>query len=104
MRKRIFIIAAASMLMFGSSCTENDNTKNFGGTEEITLNENESLIGITWKETNMWLLTVDTTTGIKYFRERSSWGIWEGAIVINPAPVKTTPKSPGNIINPPEPK
>ena len=78
-------LAIASVLVctvFISSCTKNKRARTFGGKEEITLKANEKLINITWKESNMWVLTEDTVTHIKYFRENSSFGIWEGEIVI----------------------
>ena len=65
-----------------SGCTDNQRARKYGGKEEISLKPNEKLINITWKESNMWVLTEDTTTHIKYFRESSSWGIWNGEIVI----------------------
>ena len=68
--------------VFISSCTKNKRTRTFGGKEEITLKANEKLINITWKESNMWLLTEDTLTNIKYFRENSAWGVWEGEIIV----------------------
>ena len=77
--------AFASVLLFAvfiSSCTKNKRARTFGGEEEITLKANEKLINITWKESNMWLLTEDTLTNIKYFRENSAWGVWEGEIIV----------------------
>ena len=78
--KAFFILLV--MCCFLSSCTENQRAKNFGGKEEIQLKPNEKLINITWKQSNMWVLTEDTLTHIKYFRENSDWGVWEGEIVI----------------------
>ena len=78
-------LAFASVLLcavFISSCTKNKRARTFGGKEEITLKANEKLLNITWKETNMWVLTEDTLTHIKYFRENSSWGVWEGEIIV----------------------
>ena len=77
--------AFASVLLcavFISSCTKNKRARTFGGKEEITLKANEKLINITWKESNMWVLTEDTITHIKYFRENSSWGVWQGEIIV----------------------
>jgi hypothetical protein len=71
--------------LFLISCTENDRARKFGGTEEITLKENEVLVNITWKETNMWILTQDTITGIHYFREKSKWDLMNGKVVIKNA-------------------
>lgn len=73
------------------SCTENSRAKNWGGTETIQLRENEVITNMTWKETNLWVQTMDTSTGITYFREKSSWGWLEGEILVKPAnkPKKT---------------
>lgn len=40
------------------------------------------LVNVTWKESNMWIITKDTITGIHYMRENSSYGIWEGEVII----------------------
>lgn len=76
-----------ALVLFGTvltSCTQNERAKEWGGTSEIQLKPNEKLINITWKDTDMWVLTKDTTTNISYFRESSSWGIWNGEIIIKP--------------------
>lgn len=65
-----------------TSCTKNERVKYFGGKDELKLKDNEILINITWKDSDMWVLTIDTTTNIKYFRESSSWGVFEGEIII----------------------
>lgn len=82
MKKSIIILAA---LFFTASCTENSRAKNWGGTEKMELKPNEVLINMTWKADDMWVQTLDTTTGLQYFREHSSYGVWEGEIIIYPA-------------------
>ena len=64
------------------SCTENSRVRNFGGKMEVQIPQNEKLINITWKETQMWVLTEDTITKQFHFREHSAFGIWEGEIII----------------------
>jgi hypothetical protein len=76
------ILAFVLILTLFTSCTKNERVKYFGGKDEIKLKDNEILINITWKESDMWVLTLDTTTNIKYFRESSSWGVFEGEIII----------------------
>lgn len=80
----LFILIFISCLIWSIniSCTKNQRVRTFGGKEEITIKPNEKLINITWKEKDMWVLTEDTITHIKYFRESSSFGIWNGEIVI----------------------
>jgi hypothetical protein len=60
-KKAFFILV---MCCFLSSCTGNQRARKFGGKEEIQLKPNE------------------TVTHLKYFRENSNWGIWEGEIVV----------------------
>ena len=79
MKKILTLIA--TLLIF-SSCTENERSRRFGGTQEIKLEENEKFINITWKENSLWVITQDTITGIVYAREKSSYGIMEGKIII----------------------
>lgn len=62
------------------SCTQNQRARSFGGDEEVKLNPNEILINSTWKKDDLWILTQDTITKRKYFRESSSFGILEGSI------------------------
>ena len=57
----------------------------FGGTENVVLNKNEIVIGVTWKDGNsLWVCTTDTTTGTTYFREHSAMGVMEGQVIFNP--------------------
>jgi hypothetical protein len=79
MKKYILIIL---ILTFFQSCTSNQRAKSFGGKQKIELKPNEKLLTITWKEDDMWMLTIDTISSIKYFRESSSFGIWNGEISI----------------------
>lgn len=81
--KKLFLLLTISIALL-SSCTKNQRARNFGGTEEIKMKPNEKLINVTWKETNMWVLSKDTVTNISYFRESSSFGVWEGEIIIKP--------------------
>lgn len=68
------------------SCTDNEVAKNYGGTEEVTLAPNTQLVNVTWKETNMWMLTKPADSNFipktYHFKEKSSYGVWEGTIVI----------------------
>jgi len=64
------------------SCTENARARRFGGTERVSLKPNEVLLNVTWKGDEMWICTKDTLTGKSYFREKSSWGVLEGTVVI----------------------
>lgn len=78
MRKLILFIS----MLFLASCTGNIRARNFGGTENVELKPNEKFINITWKQDNLWVITQDTLTGTFYAREKSSYGIWEGEVII----------------------
>ncbi len=78
--KKIFVIAIAAMSL--ASCTDNERARRFGGTEEVELKPNEVVLNVTWKENEMWICTKDTTTNIVYFREKSSWGVMEGTVIL----------------------
>lgn len=80
MKTLLIILTLIACVCIG--CTENERARSWGGTEKIELNQHEILLNITWKGTDMWLLTIDTTTHIKHFRERSTLGIMEGEIII----------------------
>lgn len=76
------LIAAMMMLVLATSCTEQSLTRNFGGTQEVELKPGEDFINITWKKDALWILTEDTTANTYHFRESSSWGVWEGEVII----------------------
>jgi hypothetical protein len=76
--KKILIISAFILLL--TSCTDNSMARKFGGSETVELPKDRILINCTWKESDLWLLTKDTTTGKMYFNEKSNWGLLEGQI------------------------
>lgn len=76
--KKIIIVLAVVL----TACTEQSRTRNFGGTEEVQLKPGEDFINITWKEDALWILTEDTAANTYHFRESSSWGVWEGEVII----------------------
>ena len=78
--KKLALVLGVALTMV--SCTENVRARHFGGTEEIAMKPNEILLNVTWKDSQMWILTKDTVTGVSYFREKSSWGVLEGTIII----------------------
>ena len=78
--KKLFVIAIAALSL--ASCTDNARARHFGGTEEIELKPNEVVLNVTWKENEMWICTKDTVSGVVYFREKSSWGVMEGTVIL----------------------
>jgi hypothetical protein len=79
MKKLLVVLVGALVL---ASCTENERARRFGGTEEVSLKPNEVVLNVTWKESEMWICTKDTVSGVVYFREKSSWGVMEGTIIL----------------------
>ena len=84
--KNLFIIAIVAITLV--SCTENERARTFGGTEEITLEKGERLVNATWKGkdgSDLWILTKKDTTAptTYYFKEKSSYGMMEGQVIIN---------------------
>jgi hypothetical protein len=78
MKKVLIVLAIVVMI----SCTENSRARSWGGSETVTLKKNEVLVNLAWKNSDLWVLSKDTLTNVKYLREKSSWGMVEGEIVI----------------------
>lgn len=74
------ILVSSIIIMGIFSCTDNTMVRRYGGNEEVALKKNEKLLNVSWKEEDLWVLTIDTTTQIKYFREKSRLGVFEGEI------------------------
>ena len=64
------------------SCTDNQRARSFGGTETVKLEPNEKFINITWKQDNLWIIVQDTVTGTIYAKEKSSFGVMQGKVII----------------------
>lgn len=82
MKKLLITLFIAATFL--ASCTDNQRARKWGGEEEITLEPHQELLTVTWKESDMWVVTRDTLTGICYAQEKSNWGLLEGTIIINP--------------------
>lgn len=76
------IILVAITLLALVSCTDNERARNYGGTEIVNLQPQEKFINITWKQDNLWIVVQDTITGDFYAREKSSFGVLEGKVII----------------------
>lgn len=77
------VIALFMIIIIGFvSCTDNQRARSFGGTEVIKLLPNEEFVNITWKQDNLWVIVRDTVSGKYYAREKSSYGVMEGKVII----------------------
>lgn len=82
--KLIYILTIAlALISFG--CSENINTKGFGGKMTINLPANKKLVNATWKDTELWYLTRAMNSNefpeVYNFVEKSTYGVWEGEVV-----------------------
>ena len=82
MKKLITILVIALMSL---SCTEQIQTKTFGGSMTVELPKGKRLVIATWKDNNLWYLTRDFKEGeeatVFEFTESSSFGQFEGTII-----------------------
>lgn len=81
--RKIFLLAIVALTI---SCTDNQRARKFGGTETVTLESHERFINIAWKESNLWVVVQDTITGTIYAKEKSSFGIMQGKVIIKKKP------------------
>lgn len=82
--KKLILIAILALGMVG--CTENQRARSLGGTSTIALTPNKKLVNLTWKETDLWILTRDRKEGevpeTYEFKEDSSFGVIEGTVIV----------------------
>lgn len=78
-------VIVALLLTATVSCSDNQMARGYGGSFNIDLKPNERVSNVTWKGTDLWILTKqDTTKPTTYtFKEKSTWGVLEGEITIN---------------------
>ena len=84
--KKIFLSLTTIVLLLTTSCTQNERTRQFGGSETVELPQGQKLVMVTWKENNAWYLTkpmITTDSAETYtFQEKSSFGIFQGTMVV----------------------
>jgi hypothetical protein len=83
---KLKLILAAILALSIPACTDQEMAKNFGGEAVTTLPKGTKLVNVTWKEDSLWLLTRKMEPGEQpqtyEFAESSSWGLFEGKVVI----------------------
>jgi hypothetical protein len=90
--KKIFGIMACTiclisiMVLLFTGCTDNQRMKAYGGTATIELLAGQKLVNVTWKDTDIWVLTRQARPGEQpetyTFQEKSSYGIINGTYLI----------------------
>ena len=82
--KKLLLPLLGLTLLF--SCTDNQRARTWGGTENITLKSNQKLVNMSWKQDDLWILTVDADSSFTpktyTFQEKSSWGAIEGTVIV----------------------
>lgn len=85
--KSVTMVSVAGSIVLGlCSCTQNIRAKSFGGTATEQLKDNVKLINVTWKESDLWVLTRpmnETDKAETYeFQEISSFGLVSGKVIL----------------------
>lgn len=83
--KRLILISLIA-LTAAAGCGRNTVTREFGGEQIIELDPGRKLEEITWKDSDIFLLTrpmrEDEEPETHTFQEISNWGVWEGTVTI----------------------
>lgn len=82
MKKIIMVIA---LMLVVTGCTDNQRAKKWGGTAMVNVTKGMKVLGVTWKESDMWILTRPMYTNevaeTLTFEEKSSYGVMEGKVI-----------------------
>ena len=82
----LLVVFLVIMFAFGG-CTDNTRVRKYGGTAELTLQQGQKLVNLTWKDNNLWVLTKPMTETDKEetytFQEESRFGVLEGSYIIH---------------------
>ena len=79
---KIIISLTILISVFILSACEQSITRNFGGHSTQSIPAGTTLMNITWKQDNMWILYHDPKTGNCVFQESSNMGILQGSVTI----------------------
>ncbi len=87
MKKKVIIFSLlVTLVLTLCGCSEKTRAKSFGGSTSIDLEPGEKLEEVTWKDSNLWILTRpmrEGETAEKYtFSEDSEFGLIEGTVYI----------------------
>lgn len=80
-------IVACAVIAMVVGCTANTRAKEFGGSMSVNLDEGKRLVNVTWKESELWLLTRTTRVtndppSTYTLQEKSGLGWVEGRVTI----------------------
>ena len=84
---------------FVLGCTENQRARQFGGTGHVEVKPGHKIVGATWKNTDLWVLTRPVRPGEEpetlSLREFSSWGAIEGEMLLREVDSQETAREAG---------
>lgn len=84
--KKFTIGVLIILALFLSACTQSKVAKNYGGKMRVELKPNTKLVNVTWKETDLWMLTrpmkPEESAEVYLFYEKSTYGVMQGEITI----------------------
>ena len=84
---------------FVLGCTENQRARQFGGTGHVEVKPGHKVVGATWKNTDLWVLTRPMRPGEEpetlSLREFSSWGAIEGEMLLREVDSQETAREAG---------
>lgn len=85
---KVILVIFGCLLFFGGmrGCSEQSVARNYGGETQVTLEPNQKLVEITWKDDSLWYLTRDMKEDEEAeeykFQEKDPLGMWEGTVYI----------------------
>ena len=87
MRKYIIAIGIGLLILMSfESCSSNRRARTWGGTSTIIVERGQKVMNVTWKESDLWVLTESMSESDKprtlHFSENSSIGILNGTVVL----------------------
>ena len=85
MNKKFIIFAIVASAMLGA-CTPNERARSYGGSVTYEVTKGHKVTNVTWKETDLWILTrpmrEDEKAETWTFTEKSSFGWRSGEVIL----------------------
>ncbi|MFA5071333.1 MAG: hypothetical protein WC511_03070 [Candidatus Pacearchaeota archaeon] len=82
--EKLLVICLIAVIVIGVAGLFLPNTfaKAFGGTLEISTPKGFTALNVTWKNSDLWVLMKNDSTGELVFQEYSRFGILQGKVII----------------------
>ena len=83
---RATLLTLALFTLAATACTENIRARKLGGTAKIEVKTGHKVVGASWKQSDLWVLTRPMHAGeapeTLALTESSSWGVVEGHVLL----------------------